>query len=1134
MNKKHIILLIGFFASLTAYAQQYWNDLEVYRLNKLQPHTNVIPYADPSEVDNLSYMESPYYKSLNGLWKFKYVDNPSLTPPDFQNIDFNADKWQEIQVPGNIELQGFGIPVYVNTRNEFPSNPPYAPTQYNPVGCYITDFTIPETWEGRRTIIKFGAVKSAILLYINGKQVGYSEDSKTPAEWDITQYLQPGNNRLAAKVFRWSDGSYLECQDMWRMSGITRDVALYSVPSTYISDFRVVASLDSATYTQGNLEVSVELSSEVTKAYSVEVLLTDKKDTLAHHRKNLGWKDWFAYFPTRTFNIGTVQPWSAENPKLYTLTIQLLDQNDSVVEIVGARIGFRNVEIINKQLCLNGKPLVIKGVNRHEHSAVYGHAVTRKEMELDIAQMKELNINAVRTSHYPNDEYWYELCDRHGLYVCDEANNESHAQGYGEGSLAKKEEWAEPILYRVNNMFKRDRNHPSVIMWSLGNECGNGICFERAYRYLKGKDNTRPIIHERAELDWNTDIVGIMYPSVEYIADYARNPKNRRPFIMVEYCHAMGNSMGGLSDYWDTIDKHPLLQGGFIWDWKDQSFPRTDSLGRFYYAVGGDLGALPNLKDDDAFCSNGVVNSENTLYPHAEEVRFVYGGYPSTSLDATNPMPQATAIIEQQGDPVEIDKTHSHITLGNNLFSISINRRNGYIDSYKYQNEELLKTPIRWNFWRPPTLNDLVDRNGARAWDGLDDLECSTIAITSRKIDNKEPQRVANAEVVIQMKLFDSNGQTMMLKEIIEVDRNGVMQISYQLIPRGSYRTLPKIGMQMGIEDTYTQTRYFGNRYETYPDRRRAQDVGEHGCATSQLLPIHYVVPQEGGNHEALWVSFQNNRNRLLVCSSDAMNFTVREYEDSTLTKATRLNQLQKAGHFVVSIDHRQAGIGTATCGPGVRSPYIISGDSIYRYRFTFVPQTVTSNSNPFAYCNYYPEHPDMQSIAIAQETKRKATAKLKTSVEPSPQYNKGFPEVLHDGKYGIPGDYSERWIGYAGRDSLIISLELESCTKISSIEIGFCHSPSDWVVKPNNVMVQYSTSSSTMGDEWKDCTFETRIEDLKNDSKRARWKFRTKGKHGEKAQYIHILIVGNRDLPIWHDFSGKPSWLMIDEIVVE
>ena len=535
--KRLFSLLLLLVLSFTGHCQ-YWNSLDTYRLNKIQPHDRIFPDGDRWRIN------------LNGTWAFAYFDTPAQST-------LNPSHWDSIRVPGNIELQGFGVPVYVNMKNEFPvgdrqgadvptANPPYVPTDYNPVGVYSRDFTLPTAWHERRTIIKFGAVKSAMYLYINGREVGYSEDSKTPAEWDITKYLHEGRNSLKVKVLRWCDGSYLECQDMWRMSGITRDVELYSVPKTYITDIKVIADLDTNDWSTGLLDVIVDLSREISGG-RVEVAFGGR--LLRHPLKN---NDWFAGFQLR---YPSIQPWSDSIPELYDLTIRLFDAAGHETESITKKIGFRHLDILNGQLRLNGKPMEIRGVNRHEHSMYGGHYITPDEMREDIHLMKEMGINAVRTSHYPNDELWYDLCDSAGIYVWDEANVESHAQGYGEGSLVKKPEWLNPILDRIYNMYKRDRNHPCVIAWSLGNECGNGYCMEEAYRFLKGKDNTRPVVYERAELDGNTDIVSIMYPSVDFLSQYARNRYNKRPYIMAEYCHAMGNSMGGLKDYWDTIDK---------------------------------------------------------------------------------------------------------------------------------------------------------------------------------------------------------------------------------------------------------------------------------------------------------------------------------------------------------------------------------------------------------------------------------------------------------------------------------------------------------------------------------------------------------------------------------------------------
>ena len=644
--KQLTYFLIFTFLTVFCVAQKPWNDLEQYSVNKPLPHTNIIPYSDESGIETLAYQQSDFYRSLNGTWKFRYVDSPSQTPSGFYRNGYDVSKWDDITVPGNIELQGFGIPVYVNVKNEFPSNPPYAPTDYNPVGCYVTDFEVPDAWRGRRTLIKFGAVKSAITLYINGKEVGYSEDSKTPAEWDITKYVHTGKNRLAAKVYRWCDGSYLECQDMWRMSGITRDVAIYSTPMEYIFDYKVMALMDKLSYKQASLDVLIDFSRQLRQYYTVEAILKEGDRTVARSSQKVKPGDWYLNFIPKDFQLDSITPWTPENPKLYTLVLKMIDQQGTAKEVTGCKIGFRTVEIkqVNegdryKLLCLNGEPITIKGVNRHEHSAIGGHYVTREEMERDVKQMKEYQINAVRTCHYPDDEYWYELCDRYGLYVIDEANVESHAQGYGEASLAKHEEYQGMIWSRNRNMLERDKNHPSIVMWSLGNECGNGVNFEYTYKWMKKRDASRPVIYERACLDWNTDVVGLMYSSTDYLKRYVEENLDEfhRPFIMVEYCHAMGNSMGGLQDYWNLIEQHEQLQGGCIWDWVDQSFIVYDATKKMnWLAVGGDLGEAYGVGDDDSFCANGIVQSDRAPHHHAAEVKKVYQQIKFKPVNATN------------------------------------------------------------------------------------------------------------------------------------------------------------------------------------------------------------------------------------------------------------------------------------------------------------------------------------------------------------------------------------------------------------------------------------------------------------------------------------------------------------------
>ncbi len=1136
MTKRLFTLLISILP-LGLLSQEPWQDLQTYSINKLAPHTNVIPYGSMESLNELDYLHSPYCRSLNGEWYFHYSEKISEVPLDFTAENYDVKGWNRIQVPGNMELQGYGIPVYVNTRNEFPSNPPHPPAENNPVGCYVTDFELPSEWTGQRVIIKFGAVKSAIQLYINGKMVGYSEDSKTPAQWDITSYLRKGRNRLAAKVFRWCNGSYLECQDMWRMSGITRDVLLYAKPQVYISDYKMVASLDTATYRQGSVDLSVKLSSNPPSDAAIEAILYDEQGNKIYSaRKDVPKGECVVAFEE---NIGTVSPWSAENPTLYTLAIKFM-QGDSLVELVGGKVGFRNVAILNNQVCLNGVPLVIKGVNRHEHSPYGGHYVTREEMQRDIMLMKENNINSVRTSHYPDDEHWYELCDRYGLYVWDEANNESHAQGYGTESLAKKDEWTDNVIYRVNNMYERDKNHPSVVVWSLGNECGNGICYEKAYRFLKEKDETRPVSYERAELDSNTDIVGIMYPSVDFIAEYARNPKSNRPYIMVEYCHAMGTSCGGLSDYWDTIEKYPLLQGGFVWDWIDQSFlmqdgkritSKDDAAKANWHALGGDLGALEGLKDDDNFCANGLIGADGTPNAHLAEVKAVYGrGKNQTYKPRYSLSELKNAAITLDKTPVHIKKKKDKVIFSNDNFSITLNARNGFIESYIYNEEELLQNAIRQNFFRPPTLNDIVDNYGAKAWEGLESLSAKVLELTIKKQSKENP--IAEAELL--MELSTPEERKLYLREIIEVDGKGRMQLSFHFMPNGAVRSLPKMGIQLGLDTLkFKNATFYGNIIETYPDRREAQKVDLYNLPLEKLLPKMPVVPQECGNREAKFVQITDHTgNGLVFTSSEGLNFSIRQHTDSVISAALRQKDLTVSDYWVVNIDHRQAGLGTATCGPGTREPYRLSGDSTYRYRFTIVPISAKDTAiGGWNYSRLFPEHKSFDEDFIVPQSQNIEIKETKSSHNPSQQYGSNFPQLLSDGKCGVAGDYSRDWAGFSGNDTIVLTSCLIESEKLHSVTLGCCHNSSAWVIKPKEMFVQFSKDGINYGN-WQPMSLITPLENEKEDNKRLQYRF--KSKKGIKASHIRIKISHSGSLPSWHDYSGEPAWLMIDEIEVE
>ena len=1094
--RKWLVLLLLLVCTVGVQGQPHWNNLEVYRKGKLQPHDRIIP-------------DGPWTMSLNGTWAFRYYDNPAqatLTP----------DRWDSIRVPGNIELQGFGVPVYVNMKNEFPSNPPYAPTDYNPTGVYACDFAVPSSWRGRRIMVKFGAVKSAMYLYINGREVGYSEDSKTPAEWDITKYLHEGRNRMTVKVLRWCDGSYLECQDMWRMSGITRDVLLYSVPQTHITDIKVLADLDTADYSTGKLEVLVDLSRKV-QGGSVGISL-GPGNLVAAHRLEKG--DWFASIQ-RT--IGGVLPWTDSTPNLYTLTVILRDASGSELERITKRIGFRHLDIRNGQLRLNGQPMEIRGVNRHEHSMHGGHYITPDEMRQDIRMMKEMGVNAVRTCHYPNDELWYDLCDSAGIYVWDEANVESHAQGYGEHSLAKKKEWQNPILDRIYNMYKRDRNHPCVIAWSLGNECGNGICFQEAYRLLKEFDNTRPVVYERAELDANTDIVSIMYPSVQFLSEYARNPKNKRPYIIAEYCHAMGNSMGGLKDYWDTIDKYPQLQGGFIWDWVDQAFPMPGG----WWAAGGDLGELPGLKDDDAFCANGILGADRTPHPHAAEVEAVY-----TRGRHNVVVPQALVQygITPAKDPIRISSTKRSLTLQNNRFRMQMDPDDGSVTSYCVDGNELLATPLRCHFWRPPTENDLVDPLGARAWQGLDRLDTRVLNATSSLSKGKD-----TAEVQMLMHLTTPDGQLLRVKQILQVASDGRMQLSYLVVPDGHFRTLPMLGVQFGLDTVYTGCHFYGNIHETYPDRRAAQRVGRWFKGMADLATPQYVVPEEQGNREVNWVRFTGGGCPLTVIgpawsetqhlAGGPANFSVRRYNDTILTAARRWKDLPADPYYTVTVAHRVAPLGTATCGPGSDSRYAISGDSTYCYRFIFDPVYTFPQAPYEGFC----PHPDIwQYPADGEDDRRLVVTSIASSQPPASRYGAGFPAVLTDARRAVCGDWHHGWVGYNAADTVVLTLALGQAATLSSISLGTCHSPDDWVVAPLGVEVQWSRDSLRWS-EWQSLEPLSVPDDRYHGSQRLRYSLEPR--KARQVRYVRLRLAARPTLPPWHAYAGEPAWLMVDEV---
>ena len=598
----------------------HWEDQTVFQINREEPRAHFFPFESEALALKNDKSLSNYFQSLNGEWKFHFAKDPSQKAVGFEQVDHDVSSWENIQVPGHWEMQGWSVPIYLDEEYPFPPDPPFVPHDYNTVGSYVKTFELNELWNNRDIFIHFGGVRSAFYFWLNGEFVGYSQGSKTPAVFNITDKVISGENKVAVQVYRFSDGSYLEAQDTWRVSGLERDVYLYAVSKTRIADFFVKAELnDDLKSGYFSLDIDFLQDDETAEEMTIKAVLTGSSNTLfdstAVVKKSI-------LFETV---IDHVNPWSAEDPYLYNLQIYLYNSQEEVIESFTQQVGFKQVEIIDGNLLVNGKAIMFRGVNRHEWDPVRGRSITEETMIKDIQLMKENNINAVRTSHYPNQERWYELCNEYGLYVIDEANIEAHGMQFHEksyGHIANDSTWTAQWIDRGKRMVERDKNQPCIIMWSMGNEAGDGTNFVKLYDWIKARDNTRPVVYQPAWYERHTDVVFPMYKNIKFISDYA-SKKTDKPLILCEYAHAMGNSVGNLQDYWDTFEKYKALQGGFIWDWVDQVILKTDENGTDYWAYGGDFG-IEFAENDSNFCANGLIAADRTINPHMHEVKKVY------------------------------------------------------------------------------------------------------------------------------------------------------------------------------------------------------------------------------------------------------------------------------------------------------------------------------------------------------------------------------------------------------------------------------------------------------------------------------------------------------------------------------
>lgn len=616
-----------------------WHDLQVNEINRLPLHTMHFAY-DPNDfpgtgAEYLDKKKSMNYLSLEGTWKFNWVANADERPTDFYKTDLDDSKWNNIQMPGNWEMLGYGQPEYVNVgfawRGHFDQQPPAVPTKDNHVGSYRREINIPSNWDGKRVIAHFGSVTSNIYLYVNGKFAGYAEDSKVAAEFDITPFLKKGKNLIAFQTFRWCDGSWCEDQDFWRLSGPARENYLYARSKDHrLLDVRVETELKN-NYKDGYLNITAKVQGN-TLAY-FGLYDPDGKEVIVTGTDNV--RNGVAKYQLRVKNV---RKWSAETPNLYTLVVSPIQNGGMYLpyEIVQVKVGFRKVEIKNKQFLVNGQPVLLKGADRHEMDPDEGYNVSEQRMIQDIMMMKRMNINAVRTSHYPNDPRWYDLCDKYGLYVVAEANQESHGFQYGDDAAAKKPEFAKQIMERNQHNVSMFFNHPSIVTWSMGNETVMGDNFLQAYKWIKSQDKTRPVQYEQAGRGEGTDIFCPMYYSVAASEKYAKDPNSPMPLIQCEYNHTMGNSGGNLSDYWDLIRKYPILQGGFDWDFVDQALHRNivkpmsilpykmnnEELRKIEYCYGGDYNKYD--PSDNNFNCNGIIGPDRQMNPHAYEVAYQY------------------------------------------------------------------------------------------------------------------------------------------------------------------------------------------------------------------------------------------------------------------------------------------------------------------------------------------------------------------------------------------------------------------------------------------------------------------------------------------------------------------------------
>lgn len=945
MNCKSIALIMCSVTFFAAYSQNnYIQNPQLFEENKQPAAAYFTVHHSVEEFEHCLVPENRLngenYLLLNGTWKFHHANNQSERPLDFFKNTFSTENWAEIPVPGNWQMFGYDYPIYTNWKYPFKPDAPNVPQDFNPVGSYVKSFTLDNSWDTtkQQIFVHLGGVNSCFFVWLNGEYLGYSQDSKLPSEFDITHLAKQGENKLAVEVYRYCDGTYLEDQDMWRVSGIERDVYLYKTPKLRIQDFKVQAILDS-TYKNGliNLMIQTQRHQYNLNDFRVLAQLKDKND-------NVVWND---FAQVNSLNHTTVknsvnqqihfskileniEPWSPEQPNLYTLTIILRNEIGDDEMITGAKIGFTKTEIKEGVFYINGEIAEIKGVNRHEHDPTWAHAVGYAEKAFNIAQMREdlllmksLNINAVRTAHYPNHPAFYDLCDELGLYVCDEANVESHWYMMLKpfNNLMKRLDYKEAVLSRIKNMYERDKNHPSIIMWSVGNENGTGKTMIEAYKMLKKLDPERPVFNERhfflnAIKAKHSDFNGHMYAPIEKVKKVIKKDTDK-PFIWIEYAHAMGNSTGNFADLWDFIRSEERVQGGFIWDWRDQGLWTKNEKGELFLGYGGHF-EPEGVYHDGNFCANGIISSDGKIKPGALEVKFVHENHTTNSIEKKESFVTSTSTTCN----IEIVDDSNKLFFNSQFFSLELDKQTGKLYNFLKNNDTVFLEGPRANFWRAPTDNDFGNSMHTKQvyW---------KTAASNSKLESLYYSKVENFILVETQYLLPKRGGSYIIN--YKIYENGLIdtKILYELKKSND---IPRIGSYMILPKNKTQVIYSGNGpHENYADRKASafQEFGVKLTMNINKQEMPYIRPQEYGNRtEANYVKLFSPENESLETRLEGYTFNFSAWnhslwdldEEIEKTKGLNIGNFKKGGkttldipkrnYIWVNIDYGQRGLG--------------------------------------------------------------------------------------------------------------------------------------------------------------------------------------------------------------------------------